>query len=832
MTLLLQPAETTAPRVLDLAAHGTRVALRTATEVVTYAELSGRVDDVAARLGSTRRLVLVEGATGIEPLVTYLAALTHGHVVLLSAPGAPADNLLTAWDPDVVASAGDLVERREGSAHDLHPDLALLMSTSGTTGAPKLVRLSHDNLLSNAASIADYLALTPQDVAITSLPMHYCYGLSVVHSHLLVGAGLVLTDLSVVDECFWRLASESGATSFAGVPYTFELLEQSGFDPSHVPTLRYVTQAGGRMDPTRVREWATRGRRAGWDLVVMYGQTEATARMAWLPPELVAERPSSIGRAVPGGALRLEPVAGAEPGVGELVYTGPNVMMGYADTAADLGRGPELTELRTGDLAREVDGLWEVVGRSGRQVKLFGLRLDLDHLERLVGDGAEVRCVVVDQTLHAFTTRRRTSERLRQTLMAASGLPPVAIRVVVMEALPRTSSGKPDLAALSSHARALALAEAETAGAGPASPEALRADFAAVLGRSDVGLGDTFVGLGGDSLSYVELATRLGRRLGDVPADWHTRPIGDLAAATPAPRRGVPLDTTVVLRAAAIVAIVASHAGLVTVLGGAHLLLAVAGHNFARFQLSRSTRPDRLRHGLASLTQVALPAAVWIGVVGLVAGTYDPATALFLNGLVGSDAWTDQSQFWFLEALVWTTAVALLFLAVPALDRLERRAPYALAIGLVLAALAVRFAWVGLEAGPMQRYRVGVVALWFVLGWATARAASPARRWTVVLLAAVGTVGFFGDPWREALIVGGIALMVHVGSVRVPRRLVVPISTLASASLFIYLTHWQVYPHLEPTSPPAATIASLGVGAAVWWLARPALRRVARAFHG
>ncbi|QBR92023.1 AMP-binding protein [Nocardioides euryhalodurans] len=826
MTLLQHPREVWAPRVLDLASHGEKVAVQTASGRVTYADLARRVDDAAALLGATRRLVLVEGSNTLDSLVSYLAALTHGHVVLLAPPGHPSSQLVEAWDPDVVVGEGGLVERHDRPRHDLHPDLALLLSTSGSTGSPKLVRLSHDNLRSNATSIATYLGLTPQDRAVTSLPMHYCYGLSVVHSHLLTGAGLVLTDLSVVDECFWRLAREAGATSFAGVPYTFEQLEHAGLDEERLPTLRYVTQAGGRLPPDRVRAWAERGRRAGWELVVMYGQTEATARMAWLPPELATERPESIGRPVPGGSFRIDPVPEAtDPGVGELVYTGPNVMMGYAVAPADLARGPELSELRTGDLAREVDGLVEVVGRRGRHAKLFGLRLDLDHLERLVGDDLEVRCVVVDEAFHAFHTRRRGSDRVRAALAEASGLPASAIRVTTLDALPRTASGKPDLTALAEQAR-LVDADAEPDD-DEVSPEAVRRDYALVLGRPDATTSDSFTGLGGDSLSYVELATRLGRRLGDAPPDWHLRTVDELVTSS-RPRPGVRLDTSVVLRVTAILAIVGTHANLFTVVGGAHLLLAVAGHNFARFQLAAPTRERRLRHGLASLAQLVLPASLWIGAVGLVAGTYGPATTFFLNGLLGSDEWTKQWQFWFLESLVWVTVGALALVAVPALDRLERRSPYAVAIGLVLSALAVRFAWVGLHAGATERYTVGVVAWWFLLGWAATRADSPARRWLVVALAAVGTFGFFGDPVREALIVGGIALLVLAPTVRVPRRLVGPVSVVASSSLFVYLTHWQVYPHLEDVFPLGATVSSFAVGTTVWWACRPALRRVGR----
>ncbi|HYH35740.1 MAG TPA: acyltransferase family protein, partial [Nocardioides sp.] len=274
-----------------------------------------------------------------------------------------------------------------------------------------------------------------------------------------------------------------------------------------------------------------------------------------------------------------------------------------------------------------------------------------------------------------------------------------------------------------------------------------------------------------------------------------------------------------------------THANLFTVVGGAHLLLAVAGHNFARFQLAGRSREQRVRHGLASLAQLVLPTTLWIGLVAMVTGAYRPATAVFLNGALGSDDWTVQWQFWFLEALVWATAGGLALAALPAFDRLERRAPYAVALGLVLAALAVRFAWVGLEAGATGRYTVGVVALWFALGWAALRADTPRRRWTVVALTALGTVGFFGDPLREALVVAGVALLVHVRAVRVPGPLVRPLSVVASASLFVYLTHWQVYPHLEDVFPLGATLASFGVGIGVWLLCRPPLRRLGRLLH-
>ena len=337
--------------------------------------------------------------------------------------------------------------------------------------------------------------------------------------------------------------------------------------------------------------------------------------------------------------------------------------------------------------------------------------------------------------------------------------------------------------------------------------------------------------MGGDSLSYVELATRLSQRLGELPADWHTRPLRELAEQT-RPRRLARhltwLETSVVLRAAAIVAIVGTHANLLTIVGGAHVLLVIAGFNFARFQATGSDRGTRLRHGLASLAQVAVPAGLWIAAVIVVRGFYHWPTVFFLNGLLGSDGWSVDWQFWFLEAIVWATLAAVLLLAVPAVDRLERRAPYLLPLGLTLALLGFRFAEAGVSAGVTERYSTPVVAWLFTLGWTAARATTARQRLLVAILGLAGIAGFFQDADREALIVAGIAILTFMPTLPVPRPLVTALTWLAGASLFIYLTHWQLYPHLEDRHPFWATTLSLLLGIVVWRVARPALQAMGR----
>ncbi|HCB05197.1 MAG TPA: AMP-dependent synthetase [Nocardioides bacterium] len=806
-----------------LGGAGSEAALVEGDRVVSYAELLTLVDTERERLGA-RHLVALEASATVDFVVSYLAALADGHPVLLLAEG------------DVDRHAHLLKTYRPGIRTGLHPDLALLLSTSGSTGSPKLVRLSRDNVLANARSIADYLDLRDTDVAITSLPLHYCYGLSVLHSHLLVGATVVLTDLSVADACFWDLAEGAGVTGLAGVPHTFALLDAISFGRCvlpRLPSLRYLTQAGGRMAPERVRHYAGLLHERGVDLVVMYGQTEATARMAYLPPELALDHPEAIGVPIPGGTLRIEPLPDTPPGTGELVYAGPNVMMGYADSAADLARGPELIELHTGDLARELDGgFFQVVGRLDRQAKVLGHRVDVDRVEGGLADaGLDVRLLARPDCLWAFVVGARLRGRVRDLVIGATGLRGAAVRVVVLDRLPKTAAGKPDDSLLCEHVRREELLAGPTT-TGPVTAAEIRDLYAVVLGRPEAQVGDSFVALGGDSLSYVEVSTRLGARLGDLPRDWPTRSATELAglraASDPAPRRrGVPVDTSVALRAVAITLVVVTHADLFQLQGGAHVLLAIAGYNLARFQLALPGRRARVGALLRSARSVAIPAMLFIGALAAVGHEYRWPTALLLNGALGGDTWDPQWQFWFLETLVWSYVALATLLAVPLVGRAQRAAPFVAALVVLALALALRYGWTGVEAGTTERYTTGVVAWCLALGICAAYAQERWQRLLVALLAVVATAGFFGDALREAIVVGGVLLLLWGRPVRLPAWLASTLAVLASASLWIYLTHWQVYPPLEDSGHQLlAILASLVVGVAVSVLVTLASRAI------
>jgi acyl-coenzyme A synthetase/AMP-(fatty) acid ligase len=815
---------TTIAFLREVADRADAVAFATSEQTVSYRDLDEAMQARAHELGGGRRLVLVAMARRLDPVITYLAALAAGHVALLVDGGRPETvaDAIARWDPDVVHhDDGSIEVRHRDPVHDLHPELALLLSTSGSTGSPRLVRLPAEGVSANAQAIAGYLGLTAADRGVTTLPLHYCYGLSVLHAHLSVGAGVVLGEASVVDPCFWDQARRHGVTGIAGVPHTFEMLDRVRSPHEQLPTLRYVTQAGGRLAPDAVRRWADQGRREGWELFVMYGQTEATARMAYLPPSLACERPDAVGVAVEGGAFQIVPVAGQPEGVGEVRYRGPNVMLGYADHPRDLARGRDVHELATGDLGRIAeDGLLEIVGRASRFVKPLGLRIDLDHLERqLAVQGSHVVCTGDDDGVVVGVAPPPVggTGALAARAAARAGLPAAGVVVVGYEEIPRLASGKPDLAGVLADGRVPPPAGVEAIAS--SSPAGI---VAAVLGGRSVDDQASFVDLGGDSLTYVEASIRLEALLGSLPPDWHHQP---LASLTPGRRRRWlrPVDTSVAVRAAAIMLVLVTHSRVALIHGGAHALVAVAGWNFASFQL-RSGRMGR------SIARVALPAIAYISVVAAVTSDFGWRHALLVNGLIGDEG--TRWAFWFVESLVLTLALLWAAWQVPAVRRLEARHRFGLPMGLAMAGLAFRFDLVG-PFGEHEVLRPEETFWLFALGWAGARATTIGQRVLVSALLIAAVPGFFDDmPGREARVLLLVLALLWVPRIWVPAVVAPAIAAIAAASLGIYLVHWEVLPILMPVSKPLTVVVATVAGLALWAVLRRATALAERVWDG
>lgn len=430
----------------------------------TYADLTSDVEALAERLRAKRALAFCFCRTNVATVVNYLACLRAGHAIaLLDAALHPSARLalIKHYQPELLLATGDLgetiVEYRDAGSHSApHPDLAVLLSTSGTTGSPKLVRLSAGNILHNAESIRAALAIQPDDCAMGSLPFHYSYGLSVLNSHLRAGASLALTHDGMMSAGFWDVCREAECTSMAGVPYTYQLLRRLGLEALNVPKLTTLTQAGGKLAPELVSEFHALAERRRGRFFVMYGQTEATARIAVLPHAEVPARSGSAGLPIPGGAFQVQTKDGrvtVEPNVsGEVLYCGPNVMLGYATTRADLALGDEMRgRLPTGDLGHlDEDGYLYVSARLKREAKVAGHRINLDEVEGLLKMRGPTAAIAGPEKILIFCewgssalfgqALKELAERMRFSQHAFEFR-----RIPV---LPVTSSGKVDYACL------------------------------------------------------------------------------------------------------------------------------------------------------------------------------------------------------------------------------------------------------------------------------------------------------------------------------------------------------------------------------------------------
>jgi acyl-CoA synthetase (AMP-forming)/AMP-acid ligase II len=354
-------------------------------------------------------LLLLRTPWTIDTVCRYLAALRRHRPLALVDPDIESGTLaelITRYSPAGLWQPGTDMAAPEGYSNDahgwlretttaaaaVHPALALLLTTSGSTGAARMVRLSHDAVLTNASAIVRALDITSWEIAPTSLPFHLGYGLSVLNSHLLAGATVVVTAQTVIGPDFWSAVDTHHATSFAAVSHVYELLARLRWKPSAHASLRTLTQSGSRMRPELIARITDDIGHAGGRFYLMYGQTEATARMAVLPSHRIAEKPGSVGLAVPGGDFSIRVQSGEETReadvAGEVIFRGPSVMMGYADDAADLARDDDQGGvLHTGDIGRfDQDGFLYLEGRLKRIAKLFGQRINLDAVERLAAE--------------------------------------------------------------------------------------------------------------------------------------------------------------------------------------------------------------------------------------------------------------------------------------------------------------------------------------------------------------------------------------------------------------------------------------------------------------
>jgi acyl-coenzyme A synthetase/AMP-(fatty) acid ligase len=431
----------------------------TTNEWISYGALQTQIKNLLPIFHhDDKKLILCCVPRAVQGVVSYLAAAASGHAIMMVDEAMPCiGDIVNAYQPywiivsEKLSVTGyrsvawgvqnsQLLQKIESSSAIIHPDLFLVLLTSGSTGSAKGVRLSYKNIAHNTNAIIESLGISFQTRGLVHLSLSYSFGLSVLHAQLAVGGSCVLTEHGMMSKEFWHVVRTHCATLFPGVPYHYEMLNKLGLARIDAPSLTVFLQAGGKMRDELTRDmWQKIGNRHG-QFFVMYGQTEASPRMTCLPLHHYPKKLGSCGFALSGGTIEIVN--------NEVIYTGANVMMGYAENYIDLAKGDILLgRLETGDKGSlDADGCLTIHGRKHRFAKLFGQRIALDDLEIIAGAVTQVAAIEYDDKIIVVHTEKDTAvnEKVKSALLTATHLPPPCIEVRNVIALPRNANGKID----------------------------------------------------------------------------------------------------------------------------------------------------------------------------------------------------------------------------------------------------------------------------------------------------------------------------------------------------------------------------------------------------
>lgn len=447
------------------------VAIDSNSKKISYGQLTEFCSDFN-KIISQRSLVLILCRNDVETFMIYMACMSNRIVPLLISESTDSDVIKGFIDKyhfqyvfghtEVIGKHNFLTEIydcvTEGYCYcktrldgfPMYEELSLLLTTSGSTGSPKLVRHSYKNLTEQAKNIATFFEATDRDRPMVDLPICYTMGLSIINSHLHVGATVLLTSKSIISKEFWLFFVEEEATCFTGVPYSFELLKRVKLETMDLHALKILTQGGGKLNKDLQIKFADYISSRGGRYIATYGQTEGSARMAYLPAEYAVSKVGSIGKAIPNGKLYLidedENIIDTPNVEGEMVYEGPNVTLGYAESGDDLIKGDERHGiLKTGDLAYfDDDGFFYISGRMKRFLKLFGYRVNLDDCESMVKKEFKINCACVgdDSRLVICIDKCGIEQEVKNFIVHKTRLYAISVEIIYIDEMPRSEAGK------------------------------------------------------------------------------------------------------------------------------------------------------------------------------------------------------------------------------------------------------------------------------------------------------------------------------------------------------------------------------------------------------
>ena len=419
---------------------------------------------------TSREIVLILCDRNIETVKAYIGALRNNLIPLLvdfEIKKGALVNILKAYEPKYIVSPSakkfdeiypDLIEKKSYGCNtlytfdvkkkNLNDELALLLLTSGSTGDPKSVRISKQNLSISSENITSYLKLDKNSRSISLLPFHYSYGLSVLHNVIYSRSSLLITKKTVFDKSLWDDCVNHKVTDASGVPFILEIMARLKFPDSFFKNLRCLTQAGGRLDPKITKHFLNLAMEHNFQYFTMYGQTEASPRISYVPSNMGFKKIGSAGIPIDCGEVFIDNI-GNKKGKGELIYVGDNVCMGYATNTDELSRGDELKGiLKTGDIAEiDQDNFITIIGRKKRFIKLKGISVNLDYVESLMNSksvksliiGKDDKLIIVVEENH-----KEKYEGIIKTIIKDNFNFHSSLISIKEEKLSNMSSGKPD----------------------------------------------------------------------------------------------------------------------------------------------------------------------------------------------------------------------------------------------------------------------------------------------------------------------------------------------------------------------------------------------------
>lgn len=332
-----------------------------------------------------------------------------------------------------------ILKNKKNENYQIYNELCLLLGTSGSTGSKKFVRISKKNLYSNTKNISNYLKIKSDDITITTLPPQYTYGLSILNSHIFSGSAICINNSSFMEKVFWEKANKFKVNNFGGVPFNFEILKKLKFTKKQIPSLKYVTQAGGHLDGDVKKYFLEDAKKNNYQFIVMYGQVEATSRISYLPFEKLEQKFESAGQPIKDGKLSINPQDN------EIIFEGPNVCLGYANSFKDLSKGDENKgKLKTGDIGRiDSDGFLFILGRKNREAKLYGHRVNLDEIEKiLTREGYNCLCLIKKNKIFIFNLGIVENQKILKFLSKKLNVNINALIIKNLKNPPVNSSGK------------------------------------------------------------------------------------------------------------------------------------------------------------------------------------------------------------------------------------------------------------------------------------------------------------------------------------------------------------------------------------------------------